>query len=131
MTAPSREPTEAMREPTKAERDKAREIVAAHSTQFQREHIAGFRNIGEAIARALAAVSDEMKERAARYHIERAQVHARDATWIGPNRERYEGARVEGVEMSPMNGPAIAYDREMADAAAIRALTPEPPSEKP
>ena len=57
--------TPATREPTKAEREKAREIVAAHSTQFQREHIAGFRSIGEAIARALAAASDAMKERAA------------------------------------------------------------------
>ena len=116
-------PTSAMREPTKAERETAEAVYLAWCAR-------GGWDWRDLVVKALAAASDAMKERAARYHIERAQVHARDATWIGPNRERYEGARVEGVEMSPMNGPAIAYDREMADAAAIRALTPEPPSEK-
>ena len=122
-------PTSAMREPTTSEFGAAQgcfyEWMACDDANAFAITEGWERALVGIIARALAAASDAMKERAARYHIERAQVHARDATWIGPNRERYEGARVEGVEMSPMNGPAIAYDREMADAAAIRALEPE------
>lgn len=69
-----------------------------------------------------ARIAADTLERAARLFDERAKVHARHALWMGPQRQRYEGARVAGIEMSPMNGPAISYDREMANAEAIRAL---------
>lgn len=51
-----------------------------------------------------------------------AQVHACGALWMGPQRQRYEGARPVGVQADAMNGPAIAYDGEMAHVASMRSL---------
>ena len=61
-------------------------------------------------------------EQCARHFEGIAKIHAPQATWIGPERQYYKGPRIPGVEMSSMNGEAISYDREMAHAAAIRAL---------
>ena len=55
----------------------------------------------------------------------RAEIHAANAVWMGPQRQRYEGARRDGVEMSPMNGPALSHDKALSDAAEIRALGAE------
>lgn len=65
-------------------------------------------------------------ERCAGIFEKRAQIHAPQATWIGPERQYYKGARIPGVEMAAMNGEAISYDREMANAQAIRATARAP-----
>lgn len=96
---------------------------------------AGFVEAPEVMRQAVTALSaaraeiekmraerDGAYERCARHFEGIAKIHAQQATWMGPERQRYEGPRIPGVEMSPMNGPAISYDREMAHAAACRAL---------
>lgn len=61
-------------------------------------------------------------EQAAALFDEKAALHSRGALWIGPERQRYEGPRVGGVQMTAMNGPAISHDEALFNAAAIRGL---------
>lgn len=72
--------------------------------------------------RGYAAGQERMRHLAALVEDTNASLHTKDAIWMGPQRQRYEGARIPGVEMSPMNGPAIAHDGALSRAAAIRAL---------
>ena len=114
---PSREPTEAMR----LRADELYELWRI------RNKIDWCNAAARALAEQDTAARRAGLELAAKWHEARAAIHARDAIWIGPNRERYEGARLAGVKMSPINGPAFAYDRETADATTIRALSVTPP----
>jgi hypothetical protein len=74
------------------------------------------------VADALRAARTRGIEEAAQFHERRAELHGRDAKWMGPDPQYLQGARIPGAAMSPMNGPAMSHDHEIAAAAAIRAL---------
>lgn len=49
-------------------------------------------------------------EAAAKIFDEIAVGHGSMARWMGPERQYYTGVRIPGLEMRPMNGPAISHD---------------------
>lgn len=72
--------------------------------------------------RSVKKQRNQALDEAAAIFLNKMETHAAQALWMGPQRQRYEGARLAGVEMSPMNGPAISYDVARQYFLEIRAL---------
>jgi hypothetical protein len=72
--------------------------------------------------RSIKKQRNQALDEAADIFVKKMEIHARQALWMGPQRQRYEGARISGVEMSPMNGPAISFDGALQHFLEIRAL---------
>lgn len=99
----------------------ARALIEQHGIVAARHYIWVLRRVEELQGERERGRLEGIDE-AAIIFDKKAEVHAAQAVWMGPKRQRYEGARRNGVEMSPMNGPALAHDNAVNTAAEIRAL---------